>query len=74
MQTMVDSEINQHQSVFELKVLYNFKTVVTLKYSQPIIKITKNKKNKKKKIHSNKAITQNSSKNTLHLNVCCCLE
>jgi len=49
MQTMVDSEINQHQSVFELKVLYNFKTVVTLKYSQPIIKITKNKKNKKKK-------------------------
>jgi len=39
MQTMVDSEINQHQSVFELKVLYNFKMVVTLKYSQPIIKV-----------------------------------
>lgn len=49
MQTMVDSEINQHQSVFELKVLYNFKTVVTLKYSQPIIKVIQKIKRIKKK-------------------------
>lgn len=49
MQTMVDSEINQYQSVFELKVLYNFKTVVTLKYSQPIIKVIQKIKRIKKK-------------------------
>ena len=52
MQTMVDSEINQHQSVFELKVLYNFKTVVTLKYSQPIIKVMQKIKRIKKYIYS----------------------
>ena len=43
MLTMVDSEINQHLSVFELKVLYNFKMTVTLKKFQPMMSVTQKK-------------------------------